>query len=139
MRQRKRSETFIDSTILKLIAASYPEIVEQATINATPLMNDLIMIKDVYDYASLNYQIKTDYQHKLLFIASILRLFNPDALIIDCKIRAGLRASLANCLGHSGPLTTYYMNQARAYMKIRAFRTSVNEITEQYLNQIPCA
>jgi hypothetical protein len=129
----------IDSKVLKVLAATHPEIVEEAQRSVVPLMNDMIMIKEIYDFTCMSYQPKTDYQHKLLFIASILRLFNPDALIAECKLRHGLRASLAKCIGHSGQSTTYYINQARAYMKIRAFKTSVAEITETYLNQIPCA
>ena len=129
----------IDSKVLKVLSATHPEIVEEAQRAIVPAMNDLIMIKEIYDFTCLSYSPQTDYQHKLLFIASILRLFNPDALIAECKLRHGLRASLAKCLGYSGQSTTYYINQARAYMKIRTFKASVAAMTEQYLNQIPCA
>lgn len=138
MAERVRRELY-DSKVLRVLAASYPDLILEAQNNVTPLMNDLIMIKDIYDYVCLSYRPSSDYQHKLYFIASVLRLFNPDALIIDCKLRNGLRNSLAKCLGESGPNSSYYIGQARAYMKIKSFKASVNSITEQYLNQIPVA
>ena len=129
----------IDARLLKVIAVTYPHLIQEAQQNITPVMTDLIMIREIYDFVCLSYRPHEDYQHKLLFIATILRLFNPDALIIDCKLRNGLRSSLAKCLGDSGTNAHYYIGQARAYMKIKSFKASVTAITEQYLNQIPCA
>lgn len=132
-------QRIIDGRVLKIIAAQHPDLIAEAQNNITPLINDLILIKEIYEYVCLSYHPKTDYTHKLYFIASILRLFNPDALIIDCKLRNGLRSSLANCLGDSGPNSSYYIDQARAYMKIKAFKATVTNITEQYLNQMSVA
>jgi hypothetical protein len=128
-------QRIVDAKLLKIIAASHPELIVEAQKNITPVMNDLVLIAKIYDDVCLSYNPKTDFQHKLLFIASILRLFNPDALVIDCKIRHGLRGAIAKCLSHSGQSTTYYINQARAYMKIKSFKASVSLITETYLNQ----
>jgi hypothetical protein len=125
----------VDAKLLKIIAASHPELIKEAQKNITPVMNDLALIAKVYDEVCLSYNPKTDFQHKLLFIASILRLFNPEALVIDCKLRHGLRVAIAKCLDHSGPSTTYYINQARAYMKIRSFKAAVGQITENYSPQ----
>lgn len=129
----------IDGRVLKIIAAQHPELIAEAQKNVTPLINDFMLIKEVYEYVCSSYQPNSNYTHKLYFIASILRLFNPDALIIDCKLRNGLRSSLANCLGDSGPNSSYYIDQARAYMKIKAFKATVASITEQYLNQMSVA
>lgn len=129
----------IDTRILRILEISYPDLIAKAQNDVTPLMNNLVMITEVYDYVCLNYQPQSDYTHKLLFIASILRLFNPDALIIDCKLRNGLRKSLADCLGDSGSNSSFYVSQARHYMKIKSFKDSVSSITEQYLNQMPVA
>ena len=138
MAERVRRE-FYDSKVLRVLAASYPELIQEAQNNITPVMNDLIMISEIHEYVCLYYNPSTHYTDKLLFIASILRLFNPDALIIDCKLRNGLRSSLAKCLGDSGPNASYYIGQARAYMKIKAFKANVASITEQYLNQMSVA
>ena len=130
---------FHDSKILRVLAAAYPELIERAQQDVTPLMNDLKLIREIYDYVCLSYKPEADYTHKLYFIASVLRLFNPDALIVDCSLRQGLRGSIAGCLNQSGPLTGYYIDQARAYMKIKAFKATVTSITEQYLNQMSVA
>jgi hypothetical protein len=137
MSERVRSENkwFLDSKILKVIAASYPHLIEEAKVNITPVMTDLVLIQDIYQFVCLTYNPQTDFQHKLLFIASILRMYNPDALIVDCKLHHGLRGAIAKCLSHSGQSTTYYINQTRAYMKIKSFKASVGTITESYLNQ----
>ena len=132
-------QLIIDGRLLKVIAITYPHLIEEAQNNITPLLHDLIMINEIHDYVCLSYQPSQNYTHKLYFIAVILRLFNPDALILDCKLRNGLRSALANCLGDSGPNSSYYIAQARAYMKIKAFKATVASITDQYLNQIPVA
>ncbi|QNK61717.1 hypothetical protein H7F33_14290 [Pedobacter sp. PAMC26386] len=126
----------IDARVLKVLAVSHPDLIQEAQESITPLMNNLDLIGEIYAYVCLTYQPAVDYKHKLLFIASILRLFNPDTLIIDCKLRNGVRRSLANCFGESGTNISHYIGQARAYMKIKTFKASVNSITEQYLNQM---
>jgi hypothetical protein len=125
-----------DARLLKVIAVSYPHLIQEAQRDITPVMDDLIMIREIHEFVCLSYQPEKDYQHKLLFIAAILRLFNPDALIIDCKLRNGLRSALGKCLGDSGPNSSYYISQARAYMKIKVFKATVATIVDEYLNQI---
>ncbi|MBB5621598.1 hypothetical protein HDE69_002659 [Pedobacter cryoconitis] len=129
----------IDARVLKVLAVSHPDLILEAQNSITPLMNNLNMIGEIYAYVCLTYKPAEDYIHKLLFIASILRLFNPDALLIECKLRNGIRSSLASCFDDSGTNTSHYIGQARAYMKIKTFKSSVDSITEQYLNQVNCA
>lgn len=122
-----------EARIVKVLSITHPELIESIIKDITPVMTDLGMIKQVYDKFCVTYKPNDDYSHKLLFIASVLRLFNPDALIIEYKLRSGIRASLADCLNHTGQLTSYYISQARAYMKIKSFKNDVTLITESYL------
>lgn len=132
-------QLFLDSRMLKVIAAMYPDVMLEAEKSVTPLMNDLLLIKEIHEYTCRSYNPSGNYMHKLLFIAAILRLFNPDALIVDRKLRQGLRDSIAKCLGDGGPNTSYYISQTRAYIKIKSFKSSVALITDGYLNQMSVA
>ena len=128
-------QLMMDAKVLKVLAVSHPQLIEEATSNVIPMMEDLIMIRDVHDYVLRSHKPSNSYQDKLVFIAVILRLFNPDALIIDCKLRNGLRRELAICLNDSGQNASYYIGQARAYMSIKPFKATVTGIVEGYLNQ----
>jgi len=128
-----------EGRILKVLSVTHPEIIDSIRKDITPVMTDLIMIRDVYEQFCSSHKPHEDYIHKLLFIAAILRLFNPDALIIEYKLRSGLRSSIADCLGLSGQNTSYYISQARAYMKIKSFKASVETTIHSYLNPVPAA
>jgi hypothetical protein len=128
-------QLMIDARVLKVLAVTHPELIQEVQTGITPVMHDLIMIRDIYSFVSLSRKPQSHYLDKLLFIAVILRLFNPDALIIDCKLKNGLRRSLAECLGDSGQNASYYIGQARAYMSIKSFKASVATIVDQYLHQ----
>lgn len=128
-------QLMIDAKVLRVLAVAHPQLIEEATSNVIPMMEDLIMIRDVHQYFSAYHEHTNSYQDKLVFIAVILRLFNPDALIIDCKLRNGLRRELANCLNDSGQNASYYIGQARAYMSIKSFKAKVFGIVEAYLKQ----
>lgn len=128
-------QLMFESKVLKVLAVAHPQLIEEATSNVIPMMEDLIMIRDVQDYVSRSHKPSNSFQDKLVFIAVILRLFNPDALILDCKLRNGLRRELAECLGDSGQNASYYIGQARAYMNIKSFKATVTGIVEGYLNQ----
>jgi len=132
-------QMMIDVRVLKVLAVTHPKLIQEVQNQITPVLSNMIMIRDIYDHVSLSYKPSGNYLDKLLFIAIILRLFNPDALIIDCKLKNGLRSSIAECLGDLGPNTSYYISQARAYMKIKSFSENVAVIIDQYLNQNPAA
>lgn len=128
-----------EARIVKVLSLTHPDLIESIIKDITPVMTDLIMIKEVYDVFCVTYNPHDDYNHKLLFIATVLRLFNPDALIIECKLKSGVRASIAKCLDQTGHLTSYYIGQARAYNKIKSFKNSVKLITESYIDNISIA
>jgi hypothetical protein len=128
-------QLMIDAKILKVLAVTHPELVEEAKSNVLPLMNDLMMIRELFEHVSVSRSPENNYLDKLLFIAVILRLFNPDALILDCKLNNGLRRSLAECLGDTGQNASYYIGQARAYMKIKSFSQNVANVIDGYLTQ----
>lgn len=124
-----------DIRVLKVLAITHPDIIQEAQEQLMPKFSDMIMIRDIYDHMLKTFNPAADYYDKLLFIAVVLRLFNPDALIIDCKLRHRLRSSIAECMGDNGPNASYYVSQARAYMKIKSFKQRVAAVVDDYLNQ----
>ena len=128
-------QVLIDVRVLKVLAFTHPELIQEVQEELTPKLNDMMMIREIYAHMSLSCSPSKHYVDILLFIAVILRLFNPDALIIECKLRHRLRSSIAECLGDNGPNASYYISQARAYMKIKSFSENVAIIIDGYLNQ----
>lgn len=121
------------TSILKVIEHTHPEIVREVSAGLIPERTDLSQIRNLYEL----YRLKTCYHNpsdefetKMLFVAVVLKLYSPAALIVHNSLKRGVSNQIATCFKSGRRNASYYISQARHYFRhVNSFRERVTKLS----------
>lgn len=121
------------ATILKIIEAREPGLVEHARELATPKEIDTSVVSQVFVHSMLIHRTEDNFRDYIIFVSSILKLYSPESLIAECKVRNGVCNVMAEKLDISQQMVSYYVKHARHYYSnLTAVKNAVERIVEKF-------
>ncbi len=111
----------VDYSILgRKLVKLYPYLAKELL--TIPDLTDLVLIDDLYsEYCSIQSEPQTKSQqtnHRIVFIAAIIKLFDPDALEYRKNMKNGLRQKLSSTLHCHPTIISDNFTNVRNYIKI---------------------
>lgn len=122
------------SLIGRKLCKVYPHLAFE--LMTVPDLKDLNMIQDLYkEYCSIQSAAKDKNGRvylSLIFIAAVIRLYDPDWFAYGKSVRKGLRIELASVLGCEGSLISHNLTNVKNFMRIYSdFRNEVSYVYGQ--------
>lgn len=129
MRQHQRAR------ILTAVLKSHPDVVNEVMQAATPSLRDTSLLPDIYKhYNDTNTPLGINskdaiYNHKIIFISSILNLYDPTSLYHNCIVTGRICTILADVMGYTNRQSvSELVGASRAYIKNPSFREKVERV-----------
>lgn len=102
-------------------------LIEYDLLTAPPL-TDLNRIGEIYE------ALHNERDHRGIFIAVVLRLYSPESLWSDRKVRDFVATTVADVLGTKLSYVSRLIPSVRMYYtRVKAFRERVDELVPQFL------
>jgi hypothetical protein len=120
-------------TILRILESQNPKLVQKVRdlIVAPEPSEDVV--RKIYAHCFLIHKSGDEFRDYVIFVSSILQLYSPETLIADCKVRNGVCSVMAERLGVSQQMVSYYVKHARHYYSnLIAVREAVDRIVERF-------
>jgi hypothetical protein len=116
----------------RIIENLHPDMVKGLVAQMKPELTDTSVISAMYAHYSTNHDPENNFNDKLIFIASILKLYCPSALFFDCRLTNGVNITLTKVMGYNHMQSvSYYISPTRVYIKNSNFKEAVERISAE--------
>lgn len=119
--------------IAMVVKNYHPEIFNSISSSMEPTLKDISLIKTFYEMYHNGNGKKSDFRQKIVFIASILKLYSPATLLYGSKVTCGVLTALQKAYGCNNKQSLgLYTCRTPAYYKNPSFREEIEKVSQLF-------
>lgn len=116
----------------RALSVAYPEIFKSILDTMQPELNDLSLIPKMYDHFCVDHNPKNEFNDKITFVSSVLKLYSPSSLFLNSRVTVGVCTILINQMGYNHKQSvSKLVGQCRVYIKNPKFRENIERVSSQ--------